>query len=195
MMALSYKLKSMKLPLLVLSVVLCLNVRQSSAQSFALKTNVLGWATLTSNLEAEVRLSPKFTADLYVQYKPWHVLSDNRKIMGLSLQPEVRYWFCQSFYKHFLGVHFNYADYNGGLNEYRYQGYLLGAGLTYGYQMVLSQHWNLEFNVGVGWVWNDYDRYYRPKCGQFIAHENRHCFGLTKLGITFVYLFHKPKNK
>lgn len=159
-----------------------------SGQQFVVKANMLSWLTLTPSIEGEMKIADKFTADVNLMYRPWHVLADNKKVEGIAVQSEVRYWFCQTFYKHFIGVHFNYADYNGGLDKHRYQGNLFGAGFTYGYQMILGPKWNLEFNVGVGYARMNHDKYERRKCGPFIGNEKKNYFGPTKLGITLVYL-------
>ena len=55
--------------------------------------------------------------------------------------------YVEKFNGHFLGVHAHYADYNVGgikflsknMENYRYQGNLYGAGLSYGYQWLLSK--------------------------------------------------------
>lgn len=161
---------------------------EMKAQKLALKTNVASWMTTTVNAGAEIKIAPRWSAELNVMYKPWSFLSDNRKVMGLLVQPELRYWFCQPFYQHFLGLHMHYGQYNGGLKEYRYQGDLYGAGLTYGYQWILGQNWNLELNAGVGYARMKYDKYERPKCGLFMGNESRNYFGLTKLSVSFVYI-------
>lgn len=75
-----------------------------------------------------------------------------------------------------------------GLKEHRYEGFLLGGGITYGYQMILSQHWNLEFNVGVGYARMNHDVYERPKCGLFLGEQEKNYLGITKIGVSLVYL-------
>lgn len=180
--------KSRKLFLLLFIAILLGNVQEVFSQRYAIKTNALSWLTLAPNIEGEIRLSDRYTGSLSVSYKPWHILSDNKKVTGICIQPEVRYWFCQTYYQHFMGLHLNYADYNGGLKEHRYEGFLLGGGITYGYQMILSQHWNLEFNVGVGYARMNHDVYERPKCGLFLGSQKKNYLGLTKIGISLVYL-------
>ena len=39
-------------------------------------------------------------------------------------QPEVKYWFCEKFEGHFIGVHLHGAQYFGGFSDKRYDGYL-----------------------------------------------------------------------
>lgn len=158
------------------------------AQQWTLKTNVLSWATTTANVAAEVKIAPRWTAELGVAYKPWSLLSDNRKVMGVMVQPEVRYWLCQPFYEHFVGFHLHYANYNGGLDKYRYQGSLMGAGFSYGYQWIIGRNWNLELNGGLGYARMNHDKYLRPKCGFFVGEESRNYFGITKLSVSLVYI-------
>lgn len=180
--------KSQKLFLVFFIVMLFGNVQESFSQRYAIKTNTLSWLTLTPNIEGEIKIADRYTGNLSVNYRPWHVLSDNKKVTGICIQPEVRYWFCQTYYKHFMGVHVNYADYNAGLKKHRYQGFLIGGGITYGYQMILSERWNMEFSVGAGFARMDHDVYDRPRCGAFLTHEKKNYFGITKLGVSLVYL-------
>lgn len=158
------------------------------AQHIAIKTNTLSWLTLTPEIGAEIRLAPKVTADISCMYRAWTLREDNKKIMGILVQPELRYWFCQPYYRHFVGLHASYSDYNVGLSKYRYQGFLAGAGLTYGYQIILSQRFNMEFSLGVGYLRLNHDKYNRPTCGLFLNHEKLNYFGPTKAAIRLVYL-------
>ncbi len=44
------------------------------------------------------------------------MLGDEARFKHWMVQPEARYWLCEKFNGHFLGVHAHYADYNvGGL--------------------------------------------------------------------------------
>ena len=73
--------------------------------------------------------------------------------------------------------------------DHRYQGWLAGGGLTYGYQWLLGRHWNLEASIGVGYAYLDYDKYLCHKCGRRIGADSRHYFGPTKAAISLIYLF------
>lgn len=158
------------------------------AQKIGLKTNLLSWATTTVNAGAEYKFAPRWSAEMEIMYKAWHFLPDNRKVGGLLIQPEVRYWLCQPFYQHYVGVHLHYGQYNAGLGRYRYQGSLYGAGLSYGYQWILADRWNLEISTGAGFVRMNHDKYDRPKCGLFLGKDSKNYFGITKIGISLVYI-------
>lgn len=51
---------------------------------------------------------------------------------------------------HFIGVHAHGGKYNGGLKKYRYDGWGVGGGFSYGYQWIIGKHWNLETELESG---------------------------------------------
>ncbi len=75
----------------------------AKAQTFALKTDVLGWATASFNIEPEVRVGDNSTLALGLSWNPWTFKEStaNRKWRHLRVQPEYRYWFCRPFGGHF----------------------------------------------------------------------------------------------
>lgn len=173
---------------ILICVVLYCCVVQISAQDFALKTNTLYWLTTTMNVEAEVALSNKWTADLSVAYNPW-TFNDDKKMRLLLLQPEAKYWLCEKFEGHFVGLHLHGAQYFGGFKEKRYDGYLAGGGITYGYDWILSPHWNLEAAIGVGYAYLWYKESPRIPCMKCYKNKHDNYLGLTKLAVSFSYIF------
>lgn len=171
----------------ILLLLCCLGTVKAHAQSFVMKTNAMGWAAAIMNVGMEGRFNNHLTGEFSIYYNPF-TYGGNKKISGLAIQPELRYWFCIPYYKHFVGLHVMYADYNVGWTKYRYQGNLFGGGLSYGYQMILSQRCNLEFNIGVGYARMNHDKYEQPKCGTFVGHRHDNYIGITKLGISFIYI-------
>lgn len=156
------------------------------AQEVAVKTNVAYWATATPNIGLEIGLGPRITFDLTGNYNPFKYKND-KKIAHWLIQPEWRLWTCERFRGHFFGIHGHYARFNGGIRKYRYDGWLAGGGISYGYQWIIGRRWNLEAEVGVGYARIDYDKYVRSKCGKFISSRNRDYVGPTKLSISFMY--------
>ncbi|MEG1650051.1 MAG: DUF3575 domain-containing protein, partial [Rikenellaceae bacterium] len=141
------------------------------AQSVAIKTNLLyGAAAYTPNLGLEIGLGRKTTLDISGGYNPWNrdgKHENNKKLVHWLIQPEFRYWLCQRFNGHFFGAHALGGQYNisghkllGMISkDYRYEGYMAGGGLTYGYQFVLGRRWNLEASIGIGYARLHYDKY------------------------------------
>lgn len=72
-----------------------------SSQTVAVKTNLLYDATTTINLEGEVKLAARWTLGLSGNYNPW-TFSEDKKMKHWLIQPEARYWLCESFAGHFF---------------------------------------------------------------------------------------------
>ena len=167
--------------------------------AFALKTNLLYWATGTLNLSAEIGLAKKSTLDIMASYNPWNLngtYENNKKLVHFIVRPEYRYWFCERFNGHFLGVHafywqYNINQYNVPLlfeKEYRYEGNAVGAGLSYGYHWAWSKHWGMEFNFGLGVAFLDYKKSDCVKCGAELGEYKKTYAGPTNIGIKLVYV-------
>ncbi len=173
------------------------------AQSIAAKTNLFYAAySFTPNLGVEWGLGGKTTLELSGGYNPWGLEGsevNNKKTVHWMAQGEVRYWPCRRFDGHFFGVHalgskYNISEHNLPLlfgknsENYRYQGWAAGAGVSYGYQFLLGRRWNLELNLGVGYARMRYTQYDCDHCGDKIRTESKNYFGPTRAGITLVYL-------
>lgn len=172
------------------------------------KTNLLyGAGAFTPNLGVEIGLGRRTTLDISGGYN-WFNLdgkkNDNKKLVHWMVQPEFRYFLCEKFNGHFFGVHALYSQYNiGGHNlpmlfgkgsdAYRHEGWAAGAGISYGYQLMLGRSWNLEFNIGVGYAQLKYDKYDCPKCGEKVGTETKHYFGPTKAGVSLIWIINKKK--
>jgi hypothetical protein len=163
---------------------------------YLLKTNIPYWFTTTPNLGFEAGLSPKLSLDLGVNYNPWN-LSGEKTFKHFLVQPELRYWTKERFNGHFFGVHFHYANYNiGGIDvplfhfpNYRYEGNLFGAGVSYGYMLRIAGRWNLEFTAGLGYAHLDYSVYpVRREPTSDLGYHPRNYFTPTKVGINLIYV-------
>lgn len=162
-------------------------------QKAAIKSNLLYDATTTLNLGAEIGMGIRTTLDVSGNYNPWKF--GDYRLKHWLIQPEFRYWFCERFNGHFLGIHGHYAEYNvGGLffnsnmKHNRYQGHLYGGGISYGYQWILNNHWNLEATLGIGYARLSDDKYPCTSCGEKIKSEGKNYWGPTKAGITILYI-------
>lgn len=167
---------------------LLLSAAKGNAQQIGIRTNALYWAATTPNIGLEVALSPRTTIGVDGAYNPW-TFPDDKKMRFLLVQPEFRYWFCERFEGHFIGAHLHGAQYFGGFEKTRYDGYLAGAGITYGYDWILSPHWNLEAVIGIGYAYLWYYESPRIYCEKCKFPGDLHYFGPTKVGLTLVYVF------
>lgn len=177
------------------------------AQKVGLKTNLLYWATGTINLGAEVKVAPKITLDIEGTGNPFIFgnKDDNKKLWHWTAQPEVRFWHCEAFNRGFIGVHATMGSFDAGgvdlplgvfpnFKNHRYEGWMAGAGVSYGWQWYLGPHWNLEATFGFGYMYMEYNQFECVKCGDLLRKNVvKHYFGPTKIGVSFSYLFKSKK--
>lgn len=86
---------------------------------------------------------------------------------------------------------YNYALKN---NTYRYQNSdtgapLLNVGLAAGYRLPLGKggRWCVEFSLGVGYAYLDYDRFFNIPNGAYVDTRHRNFFGIDHVGISLGY--------
>lgn len=54
----------------------------------------------------------------------------------------------------------------------------------------LSKHWNIEAEIGLGYVFSKYDQYECEKCGEKVEDNKAHHYvGPTKAALNLVYVF------
>ena len=170
----------------------------SFSQNIGIRTNLAHWATIGSpNLGAEFALNRNFSLEIAGGFNLWE-LGDNRKAKHWLVQPEIRYWFCETFNGHFVGLHAIGGEFNiGGVDipigrlsrfrEYRYEGFAVGGGISYGYQWIIGRRWNLELNLGLGYARLFFDQFPCARCADLIRSGRTNYFGITKAAISFIY--------
>lgn len=189
--------------LLVLTSLIIGKYHEAKAQHVAIKTNALAYTIVTPNLGFEVKISEQWSASLHGEYNPfsfgkWKDAEGNLTTPNTQffmLMPEAKYWFSHTFSQHYVGLHGLFGTFNvGGLNSFiprlkrfRYQGSFYGGGISYGYQLPLSEKWGVDFTLGVGYLRFYHKRYQARDKGDFLNEAYHNYFGITKLGITFSY--------
>lgn len=179
--------------------ILCIiPIQTIKAQKVAVKTNLTYWGAFASpNVGLEFATNDKFTLDINGGANLWR-FSDNKKAKHWLVQPELRYWFCDVFNGHFIGLHAHGGEFNIGnwdipvgrlkeFKDHRYDGYFYGVGLSYGYQWVLNPRWNLEMSVGGGWARMHYDKYDCVSCGALKDKDVYDYFGVTRATLSLIY--------
>ena len=169
----------------------------------ALKTNLLYDVTGTVNAGIEIGLAPRWSMDISGNFRGW--MNGEQTWKHWLAQPEFRYWFCDILAGHFIGIHgiagqFNWGNFNKAsdflntkfsyLQDHRAQGWGVGAGIAYGYSWVLGKHWNLEAEIGVGFIRTWFDVYDCEECSKMVKSNEKHTYyGPTKAAINLVYVF------
>ncbi len=174
-------------------------VPKASAQKLALKTNALYLATTSPNLALEVRTSPHTTIEFGGGMSLWD-FSVRTSFRHWMLQPELRYWLCESMNGSFFGLHAHGGQFNVGsidipvgrlkeLKDNRYQGYFYGAGISYGYQWILSNRLNLEASIGGGYARIKYEQYPCTSCGNMLKEGYYNYWGVTRATLSLLFFF------
>lgn len=203
--------------MLALALTLVLGVG-ARAQEVGIKTNLLHDVGATANLGIEFAMAERWTMDISADVNYWpvkhgwwgHGSHQKRYWERWMVQPEARYWFCNKFQGNFIGIHLMGGMFNVGnigflpnflnnrfkqLKDERWKGFGVGAGFSYGHAWTLGKHWNLEAEIGIGWMYSRYDRYKIDKqnggiLGPKIQNNKVHNYvGPTKLAVNLEYLF------
>lgn len=188
--------------LLFLFMIAWLTPYKMNSQNIGIKTNALYWTTATANIGVEFITARKWSLEVTGGYNPWDFGNNQKMIKHWVAQSEIRYWLCEAFEGHFFGLHAQGGEFNisginlpsfvfgSNSNNYRFQGFFVGLGVSYGYQWILSNRWSLEANIGFGYNYLNYEKFYLDECGSLVGKftPSPGYFGPTKLGVSFIYI-------
>ena len=124
----------------------------------SLRANLLRWATLTPDLGVEWRICPSWGIAVNGSWTSWSWNDKDRRYALWKVAPEVRYYMGEKK-AWYLGAMFKTGQFNYKLSETGKQGDLMGGGITAGYQMWLNKALALDFNLGLGYLNADFEKY------------------------------------
>ena len=153
----------------------------------SLRANLLRWATLTPDLGLEWRICPSWGIAVNGSWTSWSWSDKDRRYALWEVAPEVRYYMGEKKAWH-LGAMFKAGQFNYKLSETGKQGDLMGGGITAGYQLRLNKALTLDFNLGLGYLNVDFEKYeviddVRVRCGN----ETKNWCGPINAGVTLVW--------
>lgn len=153
----------------------------------SLRANLLRWATLTPDLGLEWRICPSWGIAVNGSWTSWSWSDKDRRYALWEVAPEVRYYMGEKKAWH-LGAMFKAGQFNYKLSETGKQGDLMGGGITAGYQLRLNKALDLDFNLGLGYLNADYEKYevidgVRVRRGN----ETKDWWGPINAGVTLVW--------
>ena len=167
---------------------------QESVQSLSptisqlsLRANLLRWATLTPDLGLEWRICPSWGIAVNGSWTSWSWSDKDRRYALWEVAPEVRYYMGEKK-AWYLGAMFKAGQFNYKISETGKQGDLMGGGITTGYQLRLNKALALDFNLGLGYLNADFEKYevidgVRVRCGN----ETKNWCGPINAGVTLVW--------
>ena len=124
----------------------------------SLRANLLRWATLTPDLGLEWRICPSWGIAVNGSWTSWSWSDKDRRYALWEVAPEVRYYMGEKK-AWYLGAMFKAGQFNYKLSETGKQGDLMGGGITAGYQLRLNKALDLDFNLGLGYLNADFEKY------------------------------------
>ena len=167
---------------------------QESVQSLSptisqlsLRANLLRWATLTPDLGLEWHICPSWGIAVNGSWTSWSWNDKHRRYALWEVAPEVRYYMGEKK-AWYLGAMFKAGQFNYKISEAGKQGDLMGGGITTGYQLRLNKALTLDFNLGMGYLNADFEKYevidgVRVRCGN----ETKNWCGPINAGVTLVW--------
>ena len=153
----------------------------------SLRANLLRWATLTPDLGLEWRICPSWGIAVNGSWTSWSWSDKDRRYALWEVTPEVRYYMGEKK-AWYLGAMFKAGQFNYKLSETGKQGDLMGGGITAGYQLRLNKALTLDFNLGLGYLNVDFEKYevidgVRVRRGN----ETKDWYGPINAGVTLVW--------
>ena len=159
----------------------------ADSYTLSLRANLLRWATLTPDLGLEWRICPSWGIAVNGSWTSWSWSDKDRRYALWEVAPEVRYYMGEKK-AWYVGAMFKAGQFNYKLSDTGKQGDLMGGGITGGYQLRLSKALDLDFNLGLGYLNADYEKYevidgVRVRRGN----ETKDWWGPINAGVTLVW--------
>lgn len=153
----------------------------------ALRANLLRWATLTPDLGLEWRINSSWSIVANGSWTSWSWNDKDRRYALWEVMPEVRYYIGEQK-AWYVGAMFKTGQFNYKLSGTGKQGDLMGGGITGGYQLRLNKALSMDFNLGLGYLNADYEKYkvidgVRVRQGK----ESKNWWGPVSAGVTLVW--------
>lgn len=161
-------------------------------------TNMLYDAALIPNIGLGIMMSDRLTLHADWMYARWSNRDRVRywRIYGGDI--EVKYRVGKRHERsplggHHIGVYGSMAcyDFQAGRSH---RGFLsdkwnYAAGISYTYSLPVSRHFNIDFSLGLGYLWGTYKRHtHIDDCNVWLSTHKLGWFGPTRAGVTLVWL-------
>lgn len=180
---------------------------------WALKTNLINWALLQGNVEAEFYIGNHWSLNFEYQVAWWSNAARHQYYQYMHCGPEGRYWFKGNgqFRGHYVGLHVGFGLYDlslgipkdeptGKSTYLDYQGFqgefAIAMGISYGHVWRIGKYLNLELGLGFGYIMTEYRRYnYQDTHYVYQATERMQFVGPTKARLSLLWQFGRGAGK
>ncbi len=176
----------------------------AGAQRLSAATNAADWAQFgTANASLQYGVTRHWSITAEARYNPWSFRTggseDERMLSELKTRMQsyavgARFWTWNVFSGWWLGAAAQYQEYDSGgvrapwvnLNE---AGDAAGLVLSGGYALQLSEHWDLDFGLGLWGGWKSYTVYSCPWCGREVDKGRKFFIIPDKVILSLMYIF------
>lgn len=192
-----------KLVILISS--LFLYAAAASAQTWAVAVNAADAIDLgTIGLEGSVAVGQHWSIHAGAKVNPW-TFSKHDTWNGLFSEPDpdqkqdrkqvyaigARWWPWNVYSGWWVGAKAQYQEYNHGgiITKTAEEGDAFGAALAGGYSLMLKEHWNLDFGLGVWGGCTKYRKFAYPENGKITEEGHKWFFLPNEVILSLVYIF------
>lgn len=166
--------------------------KNDGVHDFALKTNLIYDAVLCPNLALEWRINDKWSVAAEADVAWWKNGGRHRYYQIMYLGGEGRYWFRTRGPWHgmYAGVMAGGGKYDLEGGRHGYKGEAGVFGLTYGYMFPVSKRLSFDAEIGIGYMFTNYDEYV-PYDGHYLYQRSARTgyFGPVKVQFSLVWRF------
>lgn len=145
------------------------------AQNFAISTNAVDYANLGAlNAEVGVAAGRHISIQAGAVYNPWswgNAVDGYLQNRQMTLAAGVRWWPWAVWSGWWTAIRGQYREYNSNLfasDGETEEGRAAGAGISFGYAIMLSRHFNIDLGAGLWAGSTKYTTYACPRCGKIL---------------------------
>ena len=177
----------------------------ATAQTWAVAVNAADIAELgTLGVEGSAAVGQHWSIHAGAKVNPW-TFARRDSGNGLFSEPNpnqkqnrkqeyaigARWWPWNVYSGWWVGGKGQYQEFNRGgfLTEPSQEGDAFGAGLAGGYSLMLKEHWNLDFGLGLSTGWMKYATYACPSCGKVVDEGQKWFILPNEAIVSLVYIF------
>lgn len=155
---------------------------------FAIRANLLRWATLTPDLGVEWFVTPNLSVLVNGSWTTWPWNDKDRRYALREIMPEVR-WYLGKERRGYIGAMYKAGAFNYKFSELGKQGNINGCGVSGGYVLPLNNRLSLDFSLALGYLHAAYDTY-QVTDGVRVRdnHHTKSWFGPVNAGVTLSWI-------
>lgn len=189
------KVKDMKARLII-TLILAAMPLMTFAQNWSVSTNLVDYASLgTLNIEASAGIARRMTAVASVRVNPWtfHKGDYDRQMQNRhqTYAAGIRYWPWHIYSGWWISGMVQYQEYNRGgiISQRTEEGDAYGLSLGGGYSLMLHEHLNLDFGLGLWGGQKTYITYACPSCGKITGKGSKWFLAPNEIRVSIAYIF------